>query len=166
VIFRVLRFFSFENLYWDSKWFLPRQSILFVFVSGFFGALRNHVPQMFSSVSFQWRVYTLFSLLGIVVTTQQKYHVLKDNIVEYYISNSNCPIKKQHLYHVTMWFFTVFHSNSWFCNAAWDTIISHNRSTVGYHSSSRVTRGHHALKQYGVRELLFVISYRRFIHLS
>ena len=28
---------------------------------------------------------------------------------------------------------------------------------------SRVTRGHHALKQYGVRELLFVlVSYRRF----
>jgi hypothetical protein len=46
----------------------------------------------------------------------------------------------------------------------WDTIISHGRSTVGYYSipRSRVTRGHHALKQYGVRELLFVISYRRF----
>jgi hypothetical protein len=82
----------------------------------------------------------------------------------YYISNSNCPMKKQHLYHVIMWFFTVFHSNSWFRNAAWDTIISHGRSTVGYYSipRSRVKRGHHALKQYGVRELLFVISYRRF----
>jgi hypothetical protein len=85
-------------------------------------------------------------------------------------SNSNCPIKKDHLYRVTMWFFTVFHSNSWFRNAAWDTIISHpvshGRSTVGYYSISRVTRGHHALKQYGVRELLFVISYRRFIDLT
>jgi hypothetical protein len=59
--------------------------------------------------------------------------------------------------------FTVFHSNSWFRNPAWDTIISHGRSTVGYYSipRSRVTRGYHALKQYGVRELLFVISYFR-----
>jgi hypothetical protein len=34
------------------------------------------------------------------------------------------------------------------------------RFPVGYYSipRSRVTRGHHALKQYGVRELLFVIS--------
>jgi hypothetical protein len=43
------------------------------------------------------------------------------------------------------------------------TIISHGRSTVGYYSipRSRATREHHALKQYGVRELLFVlISYR------
>jgi hypothetical protein len=82
---------------------------------------------------------------------------------QYYTSNSNCPMKKQHLYHVIMWFFTVFHLNSWFRNAAWDTIISHSRSTVGYYNISRVTRGHHALKQYGVRELLFVLSsYGRF----
>jgi hypothetical protein len=52
----------------------------------------------------------------------------------YYTSNSNCPMKKQHLYHVIMWFFTVFHSNSWFRNPAWDTTISHGRSTVGYYS--------------------------------
>jgi hypothetical protein len=58
-----------------------------------------------------------------------------------------------------MWFFTVFHSNSRFRNAAWDTIISHGRFTVGYYSISRVTRGHHALKQYGVRELLFVLNF-------
>jgi hypothetical protein len=58
--------------------------------------------------------------------------------------------------------FTAFHSNSWFRNPALDTIISHGRSTMGYYSIPRspVTRGHHALKQYGVRELLFVISYR------
>jgi hypothetical protein len=39
-----------------------------------------------------------------------------------------------------------FMINSWFRNAAWDTIISHGRSTVGYYSisRSRVTRGHHA----------------------
>jgi hypothetical protein len=86
------------------------------------------------------------------------------NKMKYYTSNSNCPMKKQHLYHVIMWFFTVFRSNSWFRNAAWDTITSHGRSTVGYYSipRSRVTRGHNFLKQYGVRELLFVISYRRF----
>ena len=38
-----------------------------------------------------------------------------------------------------------------------------SQSSVGYYSipRSRATRGHHALKQYGVRELLFVlISYR------
>ena len=38
-----------------------------------------------------------------------------------------------------------------------------SRVSVRYYNISRVTRGHHALKQYGVRELLFVISYRRFI---
>jgi hypothetical protein len=72
-------------------------------------------------------------------------------------------MKKQHLYHVIVWFFTVFHSNSWFRNPAWDTIISHGRSTVGYYSiqRSRATRGHRALKQYGVRELLFVLISNR-----
>jgi hypothetical protein len=33
-------------------------------------------------------------------------------------------------------------------------------------SISRVTRGHGALKQYGARELLIVISYRIFIDLT
>jgi hypothetical protein len=35
------------------------------------------------------------------------------------------------------------------------------QTAVGYYSIPRVTRGHHALKQYGVRKLLFVISYFR-----
>jgi hypothetical protein len=53
-------------------------------------------------------------------------------------------------------FLRYFTHNLWFRNAAWDTIMSHGRSTVGYYSisRSRVMRGHHALKQYGVRELL------------
>ena len=49
------------------------------------------------------------------------------------------------------------------CSVRYYNIPSHGSSTVGYYSipRSRVTRGHHALKQYGVRELLFVISYFR-----
>jgi hypothetical protein len=41
-------------------------------------------------------------------------------------STLNCTIKKQHLYNVTLWFFTVFHPILWLRNVAWN-IISHGR---------------------------------------
>jgi hypothetical protein len=39
-------------------------------------------------------------------------------------------MKKHHLYHVTMWFLRYFTQIHDFAFAAWDTIISHGRSTT------------------------------------
>jgi hypothetical protein len=126
-------------------------------------------PQFSGSIYGDW--HTQFFMWQLVYNLAQDslpYHLSEccatDHIIYIYILYLKFKLsnEKQHLYHVIVWFFMVFHSNSWFCNPAWDTIIFHGRSTVGYYSIPRATRGHHALKQYGVRELLFVllISYR------
>ena len=48
-------------------------------------------------------------------------HIILARIVEY-ISNSNCPIKKPYLYHVTMWVLTAFHSIPRVLRVPWNII--------------------------------------------
>ena len=62
-------------------------------------------------------------------------HVLRQKCLWwYYISNSNCPIKKPYLYHVTMWFFTEFHSIPCVLRVPWTGIY------FVFHGNTRVSR--------------------------
>ena len=51
----------------------------------------------------------------------------------YYTSNSNCPIKKPYLYHVTMRFFTAFHSIPRVLRVPWNIFFV-------FHGNTRVSR--------------------------
>jgi hypothetical protein len=80
-------------------------------------------------------------------------------------------MKKHHLYHVTMWFFPVFHSNSWFRNPAWETNIPRqihrgiNWDIIVYHAHAWTPRSETIWRSRAV-VCNFVQNYRRFIKLT